>query len=115
MTAGFLLVHAQAGAFTVWLQVGLPLANFGIGFLADRFGHCRGLEWGFISGSRLVYEFSAAEDRALYLGLANSIPGLLGSAPRWLSGRYTIPVSAILGHYGPNSPDEVKRAVSAWR
>jgi MFS family permease len=129
MSSGFLLVHAvrigslndaQAGAFTVWLQAGLALANLGFGFLADRFGHRRGLEWGlllnvgslllawllaapwafslifflrgamsaaqFISGSALVYEFSAAEDRAVYLGLANTIPGLVGALAPLLGG-----------------------------
>jgi len=30
------------------LQVGLALANLGFGFLADRFGHRRGLEWGLV-------------------------------------------------------------------
>jgi MFS family permease len=129
MASGFFLVHAvrigslsdaQAGAFTVWLQAGLALANLGFGFLADRFGHRRGLEWGlllnvgslllawllaapwafslifflrgamsaaqFISGSALVYEFSAAEDRAVYLGLANTIPGLVGALAPLLGG-----------------------------
>ena len=129
MAAGFLLVHAvqtgglndsQAGAFTVWLQVGLALANLGFGFLADRFGHRRGLEWGLllnvaslilawllnapwafslifflrgamnasqvISGSAIVYEFSGAEDRAVYLGLANTLPGLVGALAPLLGG-----------------------------
>ena len=129
MASGFFLVHAvhigslnnaQAGAFTVWLQAGLALANLGFGFLADRFGHRRGLEWGlllnvgslllawllaapwafslifflsgamsaaqFISGSALVYEFSAAEDRTVYLGLANTIPGLVGAPAPLLGG-----------------------------
>ena len=129
MASGFLLVHvvhigsltnAQAGTFTVWLQAGLALANLGFGFLADRFGHRRGLEWGlllnvvslllawliaapwafslifflrgamsaaqFISGSALVYEFSAAEDRAVFLGLANTIPGLVGAIAPLLGG-----------------------------
>ena len=129
MASGFLLVYAvhigslnnaQAGAFTIWLQAGLALANLGFGFLADRFGHRRGLEWGlllnifslilawllaapwafslifflrgamsaaqFISGSALVYEFSAAEDRAVYLGLANTIPGLVGAIAPLLGG-----------------------------
>ncbi len=122
MASGFFLVHAvrvgslndaQAGAFTIWLQAGLALANLGFGFLADRFGHRRGLEWGlllnvgslllawllaapwafslifflrgamsaaqFISGSALAYEFSAAENRAVYLGLANTMPGIIGA------------------------------------
>ena len=129
MASGFLLIHAvrigslnnaQAGAFTVWLQAGLALANLGFGFLADRLGHRRGLEWGlllnvvslllawlmaapwafslifflrgamsaaqFISGSALVYEFSAAEDRAVYLGLANTIPGFVGAIAPLLGG-----------------------------
>ena len=129
MAAGFFLVHAvqagglndaQAGAFTIWLQAGLALANLAFGFLADRFGHRRGLEWGlvlnvvsllmawllaapwafslifflrgamnaaqFISGSALVYEFCAAEDRAVYLGLANTIPGILGALAPLLGG-----------------------------
>ncbi len=129
MAAGFLIVHAvqagklndaQAGAFTIWLQAGLALANLGFGFLADRFGHRRGLEWGlvlnvvslilawllaapwafslifflrgamaaaqFISGSAIVYEFSSAEDRAVYLGLANTIPGLVGAVAPLLGG-----------------------------
>lgn len=129
MAAGFLLVHAvqtgnlndaQAGALTVWLQVGLALANLGFGFLADRFGHRRGLEWSlvlnvlslvlawllaapwafslifflrgamnaaqFISGTALVYDFSAPEDRAVYLGLANTLPGLVGALAPLLGG-----------------------------
>jgi MFS family permease len=40
----------------------------------------------FISGSALVYEFSAAEDRAVYLGLANTIPGLVGALAPLLGG-----------------------------
>lgn len=129
MAAGFLLVHAvrtgglsdaQAGAFTVWLQAGLALANLGFGFLADRFGHRHGLEWGlvlnvvslvlawllaapwvfavifflrgamaaaqFISGNALVYEFCAPADRAVYLGLANTLPGLVGALAPLLGG-----------------------------
>lgn len=129
MAGGFLLVHAvqvgklddgQAGFFTVWLQAGLALANLGFGFLADRWGHRRGLERGlllnvgslvlawllaapwafcvifflrgamaaaqFISGSALVYEFSGPEDRAIYLGLANTLPGLVGAVAPLLGG-----------------------------
>jgi DHA1 family bicyclomycin/chloramphenicol resistance-like MFS transporter len=122
MAAGFLLVYAvqsgklndaSAGALTIGLLAGTALANLAFGFLADRFGHRRGLEWGlvlnvvslvlvwiwpdpwvfaivfflrgamgasqFISGSALVYEFSGTADRAVYLGLANTLPGLVGA------------------------------------
>jgi MFS family permease len=106
MAAGFLLVHAvqtgglndsQAGAFTVWLQVGLALANLGFGFLAWLLN----APWAFslifflrgamnasqvISGSAIVYEFSGAEDRAVYLGLANTLPGLVGALAPLLGG-----------------------------
>ena len=129
MAAGFLVIHAvqtaslndaQAGIFTIWLQAGLALANLGFGFLADRFGHRRVLEWGlllnvvslvlawllaapwafslifflrgamtaaqFISGSAIVYDFCSPEDRATYLGLANTIPGLVAALAPLLGG-----------------------------
>jgi MFS family permease len=129
MAAGFLIIHAvqaaslndaQAGILTIWLQAGLALANLGFGFLADRFGHRRGLEWGlvinvvslilawllaapwafslifflrgamiaaqFISGSAIVYEFCSPDERATYLGLANTIPGIVGALAPLLGG-----------------------------
>ena len=39
-----------------------------------------------ISGSAIVYEFSGAEDRAVYLGLANTLPGLVGALAPLLGG-----------------------------
>ncbi len=37
-------------------------------------------------GSAIVYEFSGAEDRAVYLGLANTLPGLVGALAPLLGG-----------------------------
>jgi MFS family permease len=133
MATGFLAVYAiqtwdlpdaQAGGFTIALQVGLALSNLFFGFLADRKGHKLNLEicallstlsvvlavlapgpWAFfvifflrgaigagtfISGISIVYEFTGAENRPTYIGLANTIPGVAGSlAPLiggWLAG-----------------------------
>jgi MFS family permease len=133
MATGFLVVYAvktwnlpdaQAGGFTIALQVGLALANLFFGFLADRKGHKLSLEicfllsilslglaivapsplWFFaifflrgavnaalfVSGISIVYEFTEADNRPTYIGLANTIPGIAGSiAPLvggWLAG-----------------------------
>jgi MFS family permease len=133
MATGFLTVYAvrtwdmtdaQAGGFTIALQVGLALSNLFFGFLADRKGHKLSLEicllvsilsvvlaflapspWWFfpifflrgavnagtfISGISIVYEFTAAENRPTYIGLANTIPGVAAAiAPLiggWLAG-----------------------------
>jgi MFS family permease len=59
----------------------------------------------FISGISIVYEFSDAENRPTYIGLANTIPGVAGSlAPLiggWLAGvmgyRSMFILSAIIG------------------
>ena len=118
MATGFLTVYAvetwdmpdaQAGGFTIALQVGLALSNLFFGFLADRKGHKLSLEislilsvlllvlailapnpWWFfvifflrgavnagtfISCISIVYEFTDAENRPTYIGLANTIPG----------------------------------------
>jgi MFS family permease len=125
MATGFLTVYAvktwempdaQAGGFTIALQVGLTLSNLFFGFLADRKGHKLSLEiclmvsvlslvlaflapspWWFfpifflrgavytgtfISCISIVYEFTEAENRPTYIGLANTIPGAMaGIAP----------------------------------
>jgi MFS family permease len=151
MAIGFLVVYtaqtwnlpdAEAGGFTVALQVGLALANLFFGFLSDRKGHKLSLEiclalsalsfvlaifapspWWFflifflrgavtagifISGISIVYEFTDAENRPTYIGLANTIPGVAGStAPLiggWLAGaisyRAVFILSAIIGAIG---------------
>jgi MFS family permease len=59
----------------------------------------------FISGISIVYEFTDAENRPTYIGLANTIPGVAGSlAPLiggWLAGvtsyRSMFILSAIIG------------------
>ena len=59
----------------------------------------------FISGISIVYEFTKAEDRPTYIGLANTIPGLAGAvAPLiggWLAGAVSYQamfiLSALLG------------------
>jgi MFS family permease len=59
----------------------------------------------FISGISIVYEFTGAENRATYIGLANTIPGMAGSiAPLiggWLAGAISYQamfiLSAIIG------------------
>jgi MFS family permease len=118
------LPDAEAGGFTIALQVGLALAYLFFGFLSDRRGHKLSLEicmavsvlslvlalfapsalWffpifflrgavnagTFVSGIPIVYEFTDAESRPIYIGLANTIPGVAGSiAPLvggWLAG-----------------------------
>jgi MFS family permease len=143
MATGFLVVYtvlawklpdAQAGGFTVAMQIGLALANLFFGFLSDRKGHKLSLEicmamsalsltlaifapsplWffpifflrgavnagTFISGISIVYEFTDAENRPTYIGLANTIPGIAGSiAPLiggWLAGAISYQVMFIL-------------------
>ncbi len=59
----------------------------------------------FISGISIVYEFTGAENRATYIGLANTIPGVVTSvAPLiggWLAGaisyRSMFVLSAVIG------------------
>lgn len=59
----------------------------------------------FISGISIIYEFTGAENRPTYIGLANTIPGIAGSiAPLiggWLAGavsyRWMFILSAIIG------------------
>jgi MFS family permease len=59
----------------------------------------------FVSGISIVYEFTDAESRATYIGLANTIPGIAGSiAPLmggWLAGAVSYQamfiISAIIG------------------
>ncbi len=59
----------------------------------------------FISGISIVYEFTGAENRPTYIGLANTIPGIAGSiAPLiggWLAGavsyRWMFILSAVIG------------------
>lgn len=55
---------------------------------------------GFISGISIVYEFTAAENRPTYIGLANTIPGVASSvAPLiggWLAGAVSYPAMFIL-------------------
>ncbi len=59
----------------------------------------------FVSGTSIVYEFTDAENRATYIGLANTIPGVAGSiAPLiggWLAGaigyQAMFIVAAIIG------------------
>lgn len=61
-----------------------------------------------ISGISIVYEFTDAENRPTYIGLANTIPGVAGSiAPLiggWLAGAISFQAmfifSAILGAIG---------------
>lgn len=54
----------------------------------------------FISGISIVYEFTDAENRPTYIGLANTIPGVAGSiAPLiggWLAGAVSYPVMFTL-------------------
>lgn len=54
----------------------------------------------FISGISIVLEFTGAEDRPTYIGLANTIPGVAGSiAPLlggWLAGAFGYPSMFIL-------------------
>lgn len=148
MATGFLVVYAvqtwnlpdaQAGGFTIALQIGLALANLFFGFFSDRKGHKVSLEicltlnalaiilaifapgpWWFfpifflrgavdagvfISGISIVYEFTDAENRPTYIGLANTIPGVAGAiAPLiggWLAGvvsyRAMFVLAAIIG------------------
>ena len=60
---------------------------------------------GFISGISIVYEFTEAENRPTYIGLANTIPGVMGAlAPLlggWLAGAISYQamfiLSAIIG------------------
>lgn len=143
MAAGFLAVYpvqtwnlsdAEAGRFTLALQIGLTLANLFFGFLSDRLGHKLSLEiclilnvlslllaivapsplWffpifflrgailagTFISGISIVYEFTDAENRATYIGLASTLPGVAGSiAPLiggWLAAVVSYPAMFIL-------------------
>ena len=61
-----------------------------------------------LSGISIVYEFTDAENRATYIGLANTIPGIAGSiAPLiggWLAGAISYQsmfiLSAIIGALG---------------
>lgn len=133
------LSDAEAGGFTIAMQVGLALANLFFGFLSDRKGHKLSLEiclllslasvvlafvapspaWfypifflrgavnagTFISGISIVYEFASTENRATYIGLSNTIPGVAGAiAPLiggWLAGGLGYPamfvISAVIG------------------
>jgi MFS family permease len=129
MATGFLVVYtvqtwslpdAQAGSYTIALQVGLALAYLFFGFFSDRRGHKLSLEismalsilslilalfapsalWffpifflrgavhagTFVSGISIVYEFTDAESRATYIGLANTIPGVAGSIAPLIGG-----------------------------
>jgi MFS family permease len=62
----------------------------------------------FISGISIVYEFTDAENRPTYIGLANTIPGVAGSAAPliggWLAGAISYQVvfilSAVIGTIG---------------
>jgi MFS family permease len=170
MANGFLVVYAveawqlsdaQAGGFTIALQLGLSLANLFFGFLADRRGHKWSLEvcmalsflttglaifapdpfWFypifflrgavmagiFISGISIVYEFTDAENRPTYIGLANTLPGITGSiAPLiggWLAGAVNYPVmfsvAAVIGlvswgllRFGVREPRQASSAVA---
>jgi MFS family permease len=139
MATGFLVVYAvrnwrlpdaEAGAFTVALQVGLAVANLFFGFLSDRKGHKVNLEicaavstlslvlailapgplWffpifflrgavnagTFISGISIVYEFTDAENRPTYIGLANTIAGLAGAAAPLIGGW----LAGVMGYKG---------------
>jgi len=73
----------------------------------------------FISGTSIVYEFTDAENRPTYIGLANTIPGVAGSiAPLfggWLAGAISYQamfiLSAVIGaagwailHFGVREP-----------
>ena len=129
MATGFLVVYtvqnwglsdAEAGAYTIALQVGLAVANLFFGFFSDRKGHKLSLEiclllvvaalllaiiapsplWFFpvfflrgavnagmfISGISIVYEFTDAENRPTYIGLANTIPGIIGAIAPMIGG-----------------------------
>ncbi|MBL8097500.1 MAG: MFS transporter, partial [Anaerolineales bacterium] len=148
MATSFLAVHAvqqwnlsdaEAGGFTIAMQIGLAAANLFFGFLSDRTGHKLSLEicsllsltslvlaflapspaWfyvvfflrgavnagTFISGISIVYEFADDSNRATYIGLSNTIPGVAGAvAPLvggWLAGGLGYPVmfalSAVVG------------------
>jgi MFS family permease len=54
----------------------------------------------FISGISIVYEFTDAENRATYIGLANTIPGAAGAvAPLiggWLAGAISYQAMFVL-------------------
>ena len=62
----------------------------------------------FLSGISIVYEFTDAENRATYIGLANTIPGVAGAiAPMiggWLAGAVSYQamfvLSAVIGSIG---------------
>ena len=59
----------------------------------------------FVSGLAIVFEFTSAENRPTYIGVANTIPGVAGTlAPLiggWLAGAVNYPfmfiISAIIG------------------
>jgi MFS family permease len=76
----------------------------------------------FISGISIVYEFTDAENRPTYIGLANTIPGLAGSiAPLmggWLAGAISYQAMFILAtimgvmswvllHFGVHEPRQI--------
>jgi MFS family permease len=118
---------AQAGGFTIALQLGLTLSNLFFGFLADRKGHKLSLEislifsvlllvlailapnpWWFfvifflrgavnagtfISCISIVYEFTDAENRPTYIGLANTIPGIAAAIAPLMGGWLAVAVS----------------------
>ena len=136
MATGFLTVYAvktwdmpdaQAGGFTIALQLGLTLSNLFFGFLADRKGHKLSLEislifsvlllilailapnpWWFfvifflrgavnagtfISCISIVYEFTDAENRPTYIGLANTIPGIAAAIAPLMGGWLAVAIS----------------------
>lgn len=76
----------------------------------------------FVSGISIVYEFTGAENRATYIGLANTIPGIAGAvaplAGGWLAGsigyQWMFAIAALaallsLGilHYGVREPRKI--------
>jgi DHA1 family bicyclomycin/chloramphenicol resistance-like MFS transporter len=81
----------------------------------------------FISGISIVYEFTSAENRPTYIGLANTIPGLAGSiAPLvggWLAGAigyqamFTLSAaigatSLILLRFGVSEPRKIRTSTT---
>ena len=47
----------------------------------------------FISGISIVYEFTDAEDRPTYIGLANTIPGVMGAVAPLIGGWLAVMIS----------------------
>jgi MFS family permease len=84
----------------------------------------------FISGISIVYEFTGAENRATYIGLANTVPGVAGAiAPLiggWLVGVTSFQTMFILAgligatgwallHFGVREPRKMQASLTAFQ